>query len=116
MKKCSGNRFINNIVIFSAPGRPAINIGSETMPESFIFSNNLWYNPGDVTWGGAQTPLPEKNRIINSDPLFSDSNYSIGTNSPAAGKGFEVKGPDKDYTGKSFREIRSIGAMESSSQ
>jgi len=112
MKKCSGNRFINNIVIFDALNRPAINIGPETIPESFILSNNLWFNPRDTSRKAIQTQLPERNQIGNANPLFTDSNYSIGNNSPAAGMGMKVNGPEKDFNGKPFRNIRSIGAIE----
>jgi hypothetical protein len=116
MKLCSNNSFINNLVLFSAKNRPAVNTGPNTLPGTFIFSHNLWCNPADSTWRGPDTSFPERNMILTHDPGFSDTEYNIGSTSPAAGKGSDVKMPTYDFSGNRFRKIRSVGAAEVSDE
>ena len=108
---CGNNSFINNIVITSAT-QPAINIGSNTAPETFIFSHNLWYNPILETWMGPSTPVEEPGRILNQQPRF-EFGYFPASNSPAKGAGLSVQEPERDYFGQVFDNPRSIGALES---
>ncbi|MFN8241155.1 MAG: right-handed parallel beta-helix repeat-containing protein [Bacteroidales bacterium] len=112
MKPCSGNRFINNIVIFRAPGRPAVNIGPGTDPLTFSFSNNLWYNPDDPGWKGPGASVNETNPIIGKDPMLNMQSFTPGKNSPAKAMGLSVDQPITDFYSNGFREKRSIGAVE----
>jgi hypothetical protein len=109
---CGKNIFRNNIVVLSSSGQSPINIGPKTAPETFTFSNNLWYNPGFPSWRGPETPVKETDQIINRDPRFSDGQYRLKSTSPAIEKGFQTQMPECDYFGKQFRKQRAIGAVE----
>lgn len=105
------NSFINNIVVFSST-QPAINIGSNTAPETFTFSNNLWYNPDNSSWTGPNTPVSEPGRILGQDPGFADLEYHLSSTSPARGAGLSVDSPQVDLYYAQFASPRSIGAVE----
>ncbi len=109
--QCSNNKFINNIVYFTPTGQPAINIGGNTLPETFQFSHNLWYNPQNAQWT-PNTPVNEPSRKL-ADPLFLDSMGRIDGNSPAASGGFQVNLPNTDFSGTPFWKIEHpIGAHQ----
>ena len=112
MQYCGKNIFRNNIIVFPCNNKTAINIGPNTSPGSFIFSNNLWFNPEDTSWGGPQTPVTETGQILNAEPQFSDNQYRLKATSPAIGKGYPVQMPESDYFGKHFASKRVIGAIE----
>lgn len=109
---CSKSVFRNNIIIFQGGGRYAVNIGPNTDASSFKFSNNLWFNPDDLSWAGPETPVKETGSILNDDPLFSDDQYRLKSSSPAIGKGYQVQHPLNDYFNNPFKAERSIGAVE----
>lgn len=112
---CGYNSFRNNIVVVSNALRTAVNIGPNTAPETFVFSHNLWYNLDNSNWQGPNPPVPEPNRILNQDPLFTDrinDNFMIPPNSPAAGRGMILRDPQFDYFGRPFANPPSIGAIE----
>lgn len=109
---CGNNSFINNIVITSS-SQVAINIGSNTAPETFSFSNNLWFNPSNSSWSGPNTPAAEPNRILNLDPQLDES-FRPSNNSPARAAGSSVEKPINDLYGARYSESRSIGAVEAS--
>lgn len=108
---CGHNTFRNNIVIFTSE-QPAINIGGNTAPESFTFSNNLWYHPNNSNWSGPNTPVSEPDVLVNIDPLITDSLGALASNSPVIGKGYSVNEPVYDFNRKQFAASRSIGAVE----
>jgi hypothetical protein len=111
---CGNNSFINNIVLFTT-AQPAINIGSNTAPESFTFSHNLWYNPDNIQWSGPNTPVTEPGRILGVDPMFRDSSFDLLSNSPAIGAGLTRNEPAIDMYGRPYLSSRSIGAVEGGS-
>ncbi len=108
---CGNNTFRNNIVVFNT-AQPAINIGGNTAPETFTFSNNLWFNPDNSSWNGPNTPVTEPNRLVNTDPQFSDTLYRLQSSSPAIGKGYAATSPTNDFFGKPYTANRAIGAVE----
>ncbi len=108
---CGNNRFINNIVVTSST-QPAINIGSNTAPETFTFSHNLWFNPSNSTWSGPNTPVSEPGRILNQDPQFAGQQYHLSPGSPARSAGAQVTEPQRDHYSRLFSVPRSIGAVE----
>jgi hypothetical protein len=110
---CGNNTFRNNIVIHNS-AQPAINIGGNTAPETFTFSNNLWFNPDNASWGGPNTPVSEPGSLVNVDPLIGQQLNALPANSPAIGKGMNVNEPAHDFNGKQFTSPRSIGAVEGS--
>jgi hypothetical protein len=112
MEKCGNNIFTNNLILFSAKNRPAVNIGPNTLPGTFIFSSNLWCNPADSAWRGPELPVEDSNKIISPDPGFADGEYHIKKESPAAGKGAAVRMPVEDFFGVKYLKNRSVGAAE----
>lgn len=109
---CGNNIFRNNLIVIPATGSPVINIGPNTNPGSFIFSNNLWYNSVKPFWSGPELPVSETGQILNADPQFLDVQYHLKSSSPAIGQGYPVQLPENDYFGKRFAANRVIGAIE----
>jgi len=112
---CGNNVFSNNIVYRDNRVSTDCNIGGNTNPQSFVFSNNLWYNPQNSGWPGPELPIAENQGVIGKNPLFvngSTGDFNLQSGSPAIGKGFENKQPEKDFNGNVFHSPRSIGAFE----
>ncbi|HZV70304.1 MAG TPA: right-handed parallel beta-helix repeat-containing protein [Saprospiraceae bacterium] len=112
---CGNNTFRNNIVYLDNRLNTECNIGPDTAPETFTFSNNLWYQSDDINWGGPDLPVIDVDQILNEDPLFTDvasDDFTLLEGSPAIGQGFDVTDPLVDYAGEDFLDPRSIGAFE----
>jgi hypothetical protein len=111
----SDGRFVNNIVYYELGLLSThVNVGGETSPESFVFSNNLWYaydaaensEPGGV-------PTAETAGVYGEDPAFlSAEDASITASSPAAGAGVEVEEVPGDINGNCYLAPPAIGAYE----
>lgn len=113
--ECGDNIFRNNIIWLGNDLSTETNIGPNTKPETFTFSNNLWYNYEDPNWGGPSLPGTDTDGIINEDPGFQDpwlGDFLIPSDSPAAGAGYPVSAPQQDFYGMGFDSPRSIGAIE----
>jgi len=113
--ECGDNSFVNNIVWLGDNLSTEVNVGPNTAPETFLFSNNLWFNADDANWSGPNLPVVETNAILNADPLFSDpanDDFSIPANSPAAGAGMAIASLAFDFQGNLFANPPSIGAVE----
>ena len=111
---CSDNEFRNNIVNLSED-ITEVNVGPNTAPETFTFSNNLWYNSSNNNWSPV-LPTTDVDQIID-DPLFEDAsneNFRIPPNSPAVGAGLTFEAPTTDYDQNPFQQPPSIGAFEGS--
>ncbi|ROL57284.1 T9SS C-terminal target domain-containing protein [Bacteroidetes/Chlorobi group bacterium Naka2016] len=115
-QKCGRNKFVNNIVyVNNNASNPTINIGPNTEPETFSFSNNLWYNKDNSNWNGPNLPVSESNGLVNIDPMISQENEKmllIDKNSPAKRRGLNVEEPKEDFFGNMFNNPRSVGAVE----
>ncbi|MEO6131673.1 MAG: right-handed parallel beta-helix repeat-containing protein [Saprospiraceae bacterium] len=112
---CGNNTFRNNIIFLDEQVVIECNIGPNTAPETFTFSNNLWFHEDDLTWDGPDLPVVDVDNIVEEDPLFVDAimqDFSLLENSPAIGKGYGVSKPEEDFTGIEFLIPRSIGAYE----
>ncbi len=113
---CGDNTFRNNIVYLgNRAAGPAINIGPNTAPGTFTFSNNLWYNFENASWNGPNVPVVDSDRVLGEDPLLVDpqnGDFSLRSNSPAIGKGYDVAAPRLDFLNRAFNRPRSIGAVE----
>jgi len=110
--KCRDNIFRNNIICMDDKVSMACSIGPGTEPETFTFSNNLWFHSGNIS---PQLPLLESNSITGKDPLFSNTDkedFTITGKSPAAGTGYRSQYPQKDHAGRKFLAARAIGAYE----
>ena len=109
---CSNNEFRNNIV-YLPDDLTEVNIGPNTEAESFVFSNNLWFNASSDNWS-PNLPVVDVNQIID-DPLFEDvltENFRIATGSAAVGNGVVLDQPTHDFDGNAFLQPPSIGAFE----
>ena len=83
---CGYNVFANNLVVVNNSLSTDVNIGPNTLPGSFKFSNNLWYHDANASWRGPQLPVVESNGLIQRNPLLVQDggiNFGIGTSSPA---------------------------------
>jgi hypothetical protein len=111
---CSYNTFRNNIIYLGNISTEC-NVGPNTLPQTFTFSNNLWYNYQNTSWRGPNLPVTDSANIVNQDPAFANAaagNFSIDSNSPAVGMGYPAAEPILDFSGKAFASPRSIGAIE----
>ncbi|MBK6610409.1 MAG: right-handed parallel beta-helix repeat-containing protein [Sphingobacteriales bacterium] len=112
---CGDNFFRNNIVVLSNKNSVITNIGPDTAPETFAFSNNLWFNVDNTSWNGPDIPVAETNQIINQNPLLENpdaEDFSIPPSSAGAGKGMLLTEPKFDYLQQKFANPPSIGAIE----
>jgi hypothetical protein len=113
---CGNNVFINNIIYKSNAVSTDCNIGPDTAPETFVMSNNLWYNyenAGNSTPNSL--PVADDNSIIGMNPSFANvvlEAFTLLENSPAIGSGFNSSVPVLDYYGVPYADPRSIGASE----
>jgi hypothetical protein len=88
---CGNNAFTNNIIYRDSRVSTDCNIGAHTNPQSFRFSNNLWYHSQNPAWAGPVLPVADSNGIIGKDPLFNNAaagDLTLKQSSPAAGKGY----------------------------
>jgi hypothetical protein len=114
-EECGNNTFRNNIIYRGNSLSTDCNIGPNTDPQSFHFSNNLWYNYQNSGWTGPVLPVTDSNNIVGSNPLFTNAStedFSIDMSSPAAANGFTLVDPVYDYAFNAFASQRSIGAYE----
>ncbi len=114
--KCSNNSFINNIVfIDNRASNPTINIGPNTLPETFSFRNNLWFNSANPNWSGPNLPVIESDGLYKTDPLFKDfanGDFELEENSPAIAAGYTLPFRLTDKSGNFFAKSPTIGAYE----
>lgn len=90
---CSYNSFINNIVYHHNNLSRHVNIGPNTLPQTFTFSHNLWYNHQSPSNSTPDLPVTEPFRIVGLDPLlenFAEDDFSISPGSPAIDQGLET--------------------------
>ncbi|WP_166437260.1 right-handed parallel beta-helix repeat-containing protein [Niastella caeni] len=88
---CGNNTFKNNIVYRDSRVSIDCNIGAHTNPQSFSFSNNLWYHSQNQAWTGPVLPVKDVNGLIGKDPLFNNAaseDFTLSRMSPAVGKGY----------------------------
>jgi hypothetical protein len=114
---CGNNTFRNNIVYLDNAVNVTCNIGPNTAPETFTFSNNLWFHSQNPNWPGPVLPVEDTDQIVGEDPRFESptwdwSNFILRPESPAIGVGYPVAAPAHDVLGFAFLSPRSIGAIE----
>lgn len=113
---CSSNQFINNLVHFSrAQISTPVNIGANTDAASFKFANNLWYAFNQPSQSQPTLPSEEANGLYGLNPFFvntTNGNFSVATNSPAAGKGMRLPGLWADNLEHCYSNPPTIGAFE----
>lgn len=112
---CGYNTFRNNIIYIDNQVNVECNIGPNTAPETFTFSNNLWFHSENGNWPGPDLPVEDTDHLVGDDPLFVDASaedFALMEGSPAVGAGYDVADPSVDYQGAQFQIPRSIGAFE----
>lgn len=113
--KCGNNSFLNNAIYIDRKVQTACSIGPGTAPQSFIFSNNAWYNADNSNWMGPRLPVVDSSAIIGKNPLFvnpTQGDFSITKNSSLVAAGVKLSFPEKDNAGHRFLPKRAIGAFE----
>lgn len=112
----SYGEFINNLIVVDNDLRSTANIGPLTRPETFLFSNNLWWhldNPGFAP----TIPTPDPAGITGMDPMLADpqsGDFSLLPGSPAIGKGRALFRKFPDHRGQEYASPPSIGSFEGS--
>ena len=92
-ESCGNNSFINNLVFHSNSLSRHINIGPNTLPETFNFSHNLWYNHQSPASSAPILPVSEVSGIIGIDPLFEQpgtDEVHLKPESPAIDAGMSI--------------------------
>ncbi len=115
-EECGENSFINNIVYFDNSISTFVNIGPDTAPNTFVFSNNLWYNHEDPNDSSPNLPVPETDAIIGEDPLFEnfdEEDFILRSGSPAINTG-TITNFELDFNGNEVPVggFIDIGALE----
>lgn len=110
---CKNGMFRNNIIYFSSAVTTHVNIGNNTLPNTFLFSHNLWYNTSNPTNSKPTLPTTETSGITGQDPLFTATeNFVLQKNSPAIQSGTPITWLSKDMQGLPFKNPPSRGAYE----
>jgi hypothetical protein len=114
---CSDNTFVNNLVYFDRSAISTwINIGSDTEPDTFTFSHNLWYAHDDPGASEPNLPVVETSGLYGQDPALADPggrDFDLTRDSPAAGSGITGGGTlDADMDGVCYGQPPSMGAYE----
>ena len=103
----------NNIFVFErAQIRSFVNVGPDTLPETFTFRNNLWFARDDPGRSTPDLPSATSGDVVGEDPEL-DGDLHIDSDSPAARAGFLSDVPG-DFDGRCYRNPPSIGAWEPS--
>lgn len=108
---CGRNTVQNNIFFLTTAVSTEVNIGPDTAPSTFVYSNNLWFKQGQSNWTGPVLPVADPSQVLG-DPLINATTYMISAVGPAYQKGKANNPVVQDYYGKVFRTPPSIGAVE----
>ncbi len=126
---CQNGKFINNIIYFrKASLNSAVNVGSGTLPNTFVFANNLWYAVDQPSFGGYSLPAPEVNGVYRQDPQFThvgdaagvqlNDDFRLRPSSPARARGQSIAGrevpgrPESDRDARRYLAVPGLGAYE----
>lgn len=117
----SDGRVINNVFVYTRAeitnGGRAINVGADTSPDSFAYTNNLWYasddvaGSDDVDYQGATV----SGTLAPDDPDFAaeaGGDFTLEVGSPALGAGVALPEVPQDYAGNCYGAPPSVGAFE----
>ncbi len=113
---CSSNTFAGNLVYYDYSRlRTHLNIGSNTAPETFVFSSNLWYAHDDPSRSRPFLPAAETSGVYGQDPELAwpgQGDYRINNQSPARGLGPTPAPVFRDYRGLAYENPPAAGAFE----
>ena len=92
------------------------NIGPDTAPATFTFSNNLWFCVDDPLFDGPDDlPVPETDPVIQLDPVLANPvamDFHIPPAGPATGAGICLIELNGDLDGECYADPPAIGALE----
>lgn len=113
---CGGNAFRNNLVYYNR-GRLSthLNIGPNTDPASFGFSNNLWFAHDRPEGSQPVLPVAEADAVVGLDPRFRNAaggDYEVASDGPAAGAGLRLDNVKADLRERCYADPPTIGALE----
>jgi hypothetical protein len=110
---CGNNTFFNNIVVVDNNVSIDVNIGPNTLPETFTFENNLWFKTTNLSWLGPVLPGKAVNSKVANPMILTGTVYKIPLFSAATafGKAYNKNILDKDK--RFFNSRPSVGAYES---
>ncbi len=85
---CRNGRFEHNLIVFRRSDlRTYVNIGPDTAPETFRFSNNFWYCEDRPEASKPQLPVPEQDGVYGRDPrLDAASSKQLKPQDPVAAR------------------------------
>jgi hypothetical protein len=66
--------FVDNVIRFRDDAnefKTAVNVGVETLPRSFTFARNQWYNEANPDRSRPNLPVPATDAVIGQQPAFS---------------------------------------------
>jgi len=113
---CGDNVFKNNLVYFDRSDLSTyVNIGPNTAPETFTFTNDLWYAYDNPSQSEPTLPVEETDGIYGQDPLLADpsnGDFDLNPASPAVGAGSSPASVVGDYDGVCYRDPPTLGAFE----
>lgn len=109
---CGKDSVINNIFILKSSTGTEVNIGPNTAPATFFYSNNIWYKENNASWSGPSSlPVSDKNQIVGN-PMINTLTYKISAQSNAYKKGLFISNLYADYYNKNYLNPPSIGVAE----
>lgn len=109
--ECGDNSLINNLFyVNSNISFTPVNIGSNTRPETFDISDNLFYNTDNQNW--KPNLIDINSNYLNINPMINQDYTSLDTSSSLVSKGQYLENPKYDFNSKAFLNPRSIGAIE----
>lgn len=112
---CGNNQFRNNLIVYRSTIAAHVNVGTNTAPETFTLSNNLWYNASTPAMSAPNLgSITETASVYGSNPLLVDlrTDQHLQAGSPAIGKGMAIAELTHDKEGIPYLEPRSIGAYQ----
>lgn len=108
--------FANNIIVMNvADIRAWFNVGGNTAPETFTFTNNLWFALDDSGFSGPvySDGIPAGTNDIIQDPAMVDyagGNYRVMSGSPADAAGADVGPLPPDLDAECYGDPPTLGA------
>lgn len=113
--QCGENSFENNLIVYENL-RTETNVGANTRPATFQFSNNFWFDASAGQVRQPFIPVQEKGTISGENPMLMNpekSDFRPAKNSPVINRIKYAGEPVSDFYNRPFKNFRSFGAIES---
>lgn len=116
---CGNNLVANNLFYYDGSDLSvAINVGSNTDPQSFTFTHNLWFNYTAPSNSNPNLPVTETNGVRGINPMLMDpaaDDFRLREDSPARGAGNAATAAVRDFNGALYGDQPAIGAFSGES-